>query len=213
MVQRDNSLPNNFLARVPMKDSNSDILEGIANHDQQSFRLLFDLFSSRLIHFSYSLLKNRETAIEIVDEVFVKFWKNSDQAASIQNINMYLHTAVKNSALNYLSRKSKEQLTDPVELINNRFTTDQNPEQKMITAELFKKINQAVDELPPRCKMIFTLIREYGLKYKEAAALLNVSVNTVDAQMVIAVKRISEKVGHQIRRRAQRTSNKVALAT
>jgi RNA polymerase sigma-70 factor (family 1) len=157
-----------------MNDSYNDILHGIANHDQQSFRLLFDLFSSRLIHFSYSLLKNRETAIEIVDEVFVKFWKNREQATSIQNVNMYLHTAVKNSALNYLSRKSKEQVIDPGDIINSHLSTDQNPEQKMITAELFRKIEQAVDELPPRCKIIFTLVRAYGLKYKEVAALLNV---------------------------------------
>jgi RNA polymerase sigma-70 factor (ECF subfamily) len=51
-----------------------------------------------------------------------------------------------------------------------------------------------VEDLPSRCKIIFKLVREDGLKYKEVAEVLNVSVNTVDAQMVIAVKRISEKV-------------------
>ena len=109
--------------------------------------------------------------------------------------------------------ETKEQAIDPVDIIDSHLTTDQNPEQKMITAELFKKIEQAVDELPPRCKIIFTLVREYGLKYKEVAALLNVSANTVDAQMVIAVKRISEKLGDHVRRRVQRTPVKAALVT
>ena len=49
---------------------------------------------------------------------------------------------------------------------------------------------KSIDELPPRCKMIFKLVREDGLKYKEVAQILNISVNTIDAQMAIAVKRI-----------------------
>ena len=64
----------------------------------------------------------------------------------------------------------------------------------MITSEIFKRIRLTVDELPPRCKMVFKLVREDGLKYKEVAEILNVSVNTVDAQMVIAVKRIRENL-------------------
>ncbi|MCH5691038.1 hypothetical protein LWM68_46530 [Niabella sp. W65] len=52
-----------------------------------------------------------------------------------------------------------------------------------------------MDELPPKCKIIFKLVREDGLKYKEAAEVLGVSEKTIDAQMVIAVKRIGEAVG------------------
>jgi RNA polymerase sigma-70 factor (ECF subfamily) len=51
-------------------------------------------------------------------------------------------------------------------------------------------MQKAVDDLPPRCKMIFKLVREDGLKYKEVAQILTISVNTIDVQMAIAVKRI-----------------------
>jgi len=53
-----------------------------------------------------------------------------------------------------------------------------------------QRMHKAIDALPPRCKMIFKLIREDGLKYKEVAQILNISVNTIDVQMAIAVKRI-----------------------
>jgi RNA polymerase sigma-70 factor (ECF subfamily) len=170
------------------------ILQGIAGNDQQSFRKLFDLFAHRLVNFSQALLHTRETAVEIVDDVFVKLWKNRQQALEIQNISVYLYTAVKNSSLNFLSKKAKEQVTDPFDFININISADQTPEQKMITEELFKKIESAVDQLPPRCKMVFKLVREDGLKYKDVADILNISVNTVDAQMVIAVRRISESM-------------------
>jgi RNA polymerase sigma-70 factor (ECF subfamily) len=58
----------------------------------------------------------------------------------------------------------------------------------MITSEMIARMQRVIENLPPRCKTIFKLIREDGLKYKEVAEILNISVNTIDAQMAIAVK-------------------------
>ena len=65
-----------------------------------------------------------------------------------------------------------------------------DPYDLMITSEMMASMHQAIEALPPRCKMIFKLIREDGLKYKEVAEILNISVNTIDVQMAIAVKKI-----------------------
>jgi RNA polymerase sigma-70 factor (ECF subfamily) len=64
----------------------------------------------------------------------------------------------------------------------------------MITKEMLQKIKQAADSLPPRCKLIFKLVREDGLRYSEVAEILSLSVKTIDAQMVIAVSKIREAV-------------------
>ena len=68
----------------------------------------------------------------------------------------------------------------------------------MITADLHKKIQHAIDELPPRCKIIFKLVREDKLKYKEVAEILNISVKTIDAQMAIAIKKIMTSLRSEI---------------
>ncbi len=170
------------------------LTERLLSGDQQAFRTLFDHFSPGLMAFAGALLKNKEAAIEVVDEVFIKLWRNKAQAGNIDNMRVYLYTAVKNTALNYLSRQAQQQISASFDHIDIQLQDNYSPEQQLITAELFKKIQSAVNELPPRCKMIFKLVREDGLKYREVAEILNVSVNTVDAQMVIAVKRISEKV-------------------
>ena len=65
------------------------------------------------------------------------------------------------------------------------------PEDILITAEMYRKLQEAVEALPPRCKMVFKLVREDGLRYKEIAEILNISVNTIDVHMAIAVKRIA----------------------
>lgn len=169
-------------------------LEQIGHGDEQAFRRLFQYYSPRLNQFAWSIIKKREAATEIVDDVFIKLWKQKEKAASISNIRVYLYVAVKNSSLNYLSSKAHRQITEPFNDLDIALSSDPSPDEKMISAELLGKITAAVDSLPPRCKMIFKLVREDGLRYKDVAEILNLTVNTVDAQMVIAVKRISEKV-------------------
>ena len=66
-----------------------------------------------------------------------------------------------------------------------------NPEQAFITREMDARIRAAIDALPPRCKMVFKLVKEDGLSYKEAAEVLGLSVGTVDNQLVIAIKKIA----------------------
>lgn len=169
-------------------------LEGIASGNERSFKKLFDAFSESLTVFAFSLTRNRQAALEIVDEVFVRVWKNRAQATGIANIKTYLYTAIKNTALNHLSKKSYEQITDPFDFLDIELQKSESPEQSLISAEILDKIHDAVEALPPRCKMIFKLVREDGLKYQEVADVLNLSTKTVDAQMVIAVKKISEQV-------------------
>lgn len=175
-----------------------DSIKGkIASGNQAAFRQLYDAYSKKLVHFAYAIVKEYDAALEVVDEVFIKIWKNKERITTITNIRVYLYAAVKNTSLNYISRKSKEVQTEPFDFINIQLSEDASPEQRLITSEIYQKIKTAVNNLPPRCKMIFKLVREDGLKYKEVAAVLSISENTVDAQMVIAVHRISEAVKYQ----------------
>ncbi|HEY6503239.1 MAG TPA: RNA polymerase sigma-70 factor [Chitinophagaceae bacterium] len=182
----------------PAKNIDEQVLKAIAEKiaagDQPAFRLLFDYFAARLTEFARAILKSKEAATEVVDDVLVKVWKNRETLPLVGNIRVYLYTATKNTALNYLSCRAREVITEPFDHISIQLQDDQSPEQQMITEEILRKIHTAVDDLPPRCKMIFKLVREDGLKYKEVAEILKISVNTVDAQMVIAVKKISEAV-------------------
>ena len=168
--------------------------EKIALGDQTAFRQLFNFYSKKLTRFAYSIVKSQDAAREIVDEVFIKIWRNRAKITGIQNLRVYLYTAAKNTGLNYLSARARENICEPFDFFNVQFSDEQSPEKRMINSELMKKINDAINDLPPRCKMVFKLVREDGLSYKEVGEILNISPKTVDAQMVIAVKQITMKV-------------------
>lgn len=168
-----------------------ELQQKIAEGDENAFTQLYLHFGKRLIQFAVSLVRSREIAEELVEDVFVKLWANRNQVTAIENITVYLYVATKNRSLNALSRKAHELVAAPFDYLDtplDKFAA--NPYDLMITAEMMGRMQQAIETLPPRCKLIFKLVREDGLKYKEVAEILNISVNTIDVQMAIAVKKI-----------------------
>lgn len=159
--------------------------------DQKAFRELYQLLFFRLYQFAFSYLKEKQNAEEIVNDVFINLWQKRYTLSDIKNINVYLYVAVKNAALNRLRqlRKPAPLALESLELKHIRMSI--NPEAGMITKELRNKVQSAIERLPPRCKLIFKLLKEDGLTYKEVASILNISVKTVDAQLYIALKKLS----------------------
>ena len=70
----------------------------------------------------------------------------------------------------------------------------------LLRAEMLARIEAAIEGLPPRCKIIFKLIREDGLKYKEIAEILNVSVKTIDNQLAVALAKIARVLNVQLKK-------------
>jgi len=66
----------------------------------------------------------------------------------------------------------------------------------MVDKEFADSLKQAVDELPDRCRIIFMMAREEGLRYKEIADILSISEKTVNAQMVLAIKKLTKRLGN-----------------
>ncbi|KYP15275.1 RNA polymerase sigma-70 factor [Flavihumibacter sp. CACIAM 22H1] len=163
--------------------------------DHQAFEKLYLHYYDHLFKFAFSIVKNEKSAEEIVSDTFLNIWRNRLRLLEIENIKLYLYVSVKNLSLRHI-RKNKGRGTYWLDdhLIEEIGATTQNPEDLLVTKELFYTIQQAIEELPPKCKLIFKMVREDGMKYKEIAQLLSISVKTIDAQMAIASKRILESI-------------------
>lgn len=170
---------------------------------QHAFGQLYMAFMPNLLQFAQSIIKSRELAEEIVSDVFIKIWQNRIGLADIENFRMYLYKSVKNTSFNYLSRHFRKNTVSLDEMSLTISTLTYNPEQLMITSEVVNKINNTIKLLPPRCKLIFKLVKEDGLKYTEIAQLLNISVKTIDSQMSIAVKKIGNAINFDLKKESE----------
>jgi RNA polymerase sigma-70 factor (ECF subfamily) len=170
----------------------SDLQKRIALcDDMAAYRTLFDTLRQELFFFSFSIVRSREVAEEIVSDVFIKLWRMRNELPNIENLTVFLYTIAKNLSINHITRNYKypKVSLDAIEVEN--ISSFDNGEELFISSEMAKRIQLAINGLPAQCKLIFQLVRENGLKNKEAAAILNISEFTVRNQLVIAAKKIA----------------------
>lgn len=171
------------------------LLQQIAQKDcEKSYRNLFVLMHESLTQFAASILQSREDAEEVVSDFFIKIWQKRHSIGLIEHPKLYFFVSVKNLAINKLAQNKRKQLSLVDEWQTNVSGLFFNPEELMISEEHVAKIMLAINTLPPKCKLIFKLIKEEGMKYADVAQLLQLSIKTVEAQMAIAIKRLKEQI-------------------
>jgi RNA polymerase sigma-70 factor (ECF subfamily) len=164
------------------------------NDDGAAYKKLFLLYHPRLLSFSYSITQCKESSEEAVSDVFLNIWKGRKTLLQLENFHLYLYICTKNISLNYLAKQKRARVFSLDQTKTEFKSIYFDPEQLMITAEMFKRIQAAIQELPPKCQLIFKLIKEDELSYKEAAELLHLSVKTIEAQMTIALRKLGTSI-------------------
>jgi RNA polymerase sigma-70 factor (ECF subfamily) len=175
----------------------SIFVRDIALHDsEQAYNQLFNRLFNPLKRFAASFVKSNELAEEIAGDVMITLWRNRRQLLDIRNIKVYAFVIAKNTALNALKIKTGDMVY--LDETNVDISFDYlTPEQILINEELKNSIQQIVQALPPRCKMVFKLVKEDNLSYKEVAEILDISPKTVDAHLVTAIKKISGLIRYE----------------
>ncbi|WP_142686575.1 RNA polymerase sigma-70 factor [Chitinophaga polysaccharea] len=173
-----------------MHDDIPELQRRIYTGDTQAFKELYDSCCTSLLQLAMAIVHTREMAEEIVADVFISVWKKRNDLNQVANLKWYLYAATRNISLNYLRKYAHKKTVHLDEAQMPEYETD--PEAQLISNEMMRHINTAISELPPQCRLIFRLVKEDGLKYREVAALLNVSIKTVENQVGIALKKLTK---------------------
>ncbi|WP_300597650.1 RNA polymerase sigma-70 factor [Niabella sp.] len=179
------------------------------NNDEQAFDELFRMFYPALLSYAQSCLKNKPVAEEICVDVMLKLWSNRKMLGTINNISNYLYVAVKHAVISYMrtSGYQREKGNISLQEAGEHLPFElSNQETRVISRETLDQINKAINELPDRCRLIFKLIKEDGLKYAEVATLLEISTKTVENQLAIAIKKLTESLKAAFRERRKKSS-------
>lgn len=161
----------------------------VDDNDKEAGRIFFEDFYPRLIDFARVFVRNLESAEDVVSEVFVKLFKQPKKLKKVRDLNMYVFKSVKNQCFTYLKKANQKTLLDFDDIVLDDYCIQQvNPENELITAEVKSMIEDLINDLPPRRRMVYSLIMDEQLKYKDVAKLLNISVKTVDNQFSAATK-------------------------
>jgi len=170
----------------------NEIVKKIIEGDERAFEIVFKKYYQRLCLYAARFVYSSESAEEVVQEVFVRFWERSDSLNPESSLAAYLYRSVYNTCLNQIKHeKVKENYKAYV--LNYMSVESQNLQDSEEQQELLKLVGQAIEELPPRCSEIFKMSRYEGLKYQEIADHLGISLKTVEVQMGKALRVLRDK--------------------
>lgn len=170
-----------------MEYSDNTIIELIMEGNKAAFERMFRSSYKILRAYALTFLKDNDIAEEVLQIVFCRIWEKRHLLKPDGSLKAYLYRAVHNESLNHLKHekvKASFQLyyTDQVE------ESDDDASSKMQASELDYHLQQAINELPQQCRIIFQMSRFEQLKYRQIAEQLGLSVKTVENQMGKALK-------------------------
>ncbi|WP_339879441.1 RNA polymerase sigma-70 factor [uncultured Algoriphagus sp.] len=158
--------------------------------DEESFEAVFKTYFKALHAYAMAILKESETAEEIVQSVFLKLWEKRETLEISSSLKAYLYRAVYHDSLNHIKHlQVKRKHWDHAHYEMTQGKPEQVGEQiKGQENELYERFQLALEKLPEKCRMVFNLSRFEELKYQEIADRLEISIKTVEAHMGKALK-------------------------
>lgn len=154
--------------------------------------LLFEAYYAYICKAVYKIIPDTVLVEDLAQEVFLELWRKRSQIHITTSLKAYLRRAAVNKALNYI-RDNRVKLTNQERAPEVR-ARQAGALQQMEADELQQVIDQAVDGLPDRCRIIFILSRFEGMTYHEIAEQLDISVKTVENQISKALRTLRDRL-------------------
>ncbi|WKN45619.1 RNA polymerase sigma-70 factor [Tunicatimonas pelagia] len=172
------------------------LFEQVTRHDDyQAFEKIFKSTYGDLLRYIMGFTSDKGEAENVVSEVFYKLWKHRGSIHISTSVKSYLYSATRNQALDGLRKTQSAQVM--MKKTSSALSAHViSPEEKLIGQELEECIQNAINQLPEQRQLIFRLNREEGLKYREIAQRLNISIKTVETQMSRSLKALREAIPH-----------------
>lgn len=159
--------------------------------DARAITEIYRRYWKKLLAIAYNHIGDKDDAEEVVQTVFIKLWDKRNDIA-IGQLPNYLATAVKYSVFSMIQKKNRKNEVGQFFVMNHQ--SQDYEEEKIYTIFLRQYIKGVVEELPDRCRLVFTYSREQGKTIPEIATTMNIAEKTVEAHLTKALRRIKHSL-------------------
>ncbi|WP_257670577.1 RNA polymerase sigma factor [Parapedobacter tibetensis] len=174
-------------------DSERNWIIRMQKGDTQALSEVYLHYYQRLSYFILRTAKSPALTEDVVHDTFVKVWEKRIQIDPAQSLRPYIYTIARRLLLNLLNRAGHE--TAILSEMRNFVSASENSTGRALDyGESEELVREALERLPDRCREVFVKCQLEGLSYKETAAQLGISENTVSNQMVKALKIVREHI-------------------
>lgn len=164
-----------------------------ADGDELAFTHLFHAYKFKLYGFISKLTGSPQTAEDVVQDVFLKLWKNRGDLRAVDSFGSYLFRMAQNHAINGFRKMAREEVMRK-EMRADELPAHSTPQSHIALKETREILHKAIQQLPPRQKAIYLLSREEGVKHEEIARRLQITTGTVKNHMIQALRTLREQL-------------------
>lgn len=187
--------------------TDQELVKSMLVGDQNAFRELIFKYQDLVLNTCFKILRNREDAEDVAQEVFLETYKSISMLRQEENLSFWLHRVSLNKSINYYKRKhnvifrsvvnieslfgmnhSSEPETGPV--------ASENPHQDMEANERREILEKALDSLPANQKKAFILHHYESLSYKDISSVMETSVSSVESLIFRARENLKKKCSY-----------------
>ncbi len=162
-------------------------INNLKSGDHKAYEVLFRYFYDPLCRYAYSILRDADEAEDMVQKTFCKLWDQRENIEIHTSIKSYLYRIVHNDCMNKIKQHSIRSEHNE-HYAYEKDTITNNTENVVLMHELEQQIATVVESMPPRCREVFVKSRHEQLSYAEIAKELNITTNTVETQIVKALR-------------------------
>lgn len=170
--------------------SEGKMLALLKEGDREAFNTIYKTYYFQLYFHCRKYIADPEVAKDLLQNVFLRLWERREEIEIEVSLRAYLFRSAQNECLNHI--RSLRPNLSLSEIEGEQVLTDKetqnSPDTNMESKEIERAIDLIIETLPEQCKKIFIMSRMKGMKNKEIANLLSISVRTVDTQIYRALK-------------------------
>lgn len=175
----------------PAGASDRELLDRLRAGEPEAFEIIFRSHYPRLVGFAEAILRARAPAEDAAQDVMLELWRRRQEIVLETSLRAYLLRATRNRALNQIRHRRVAERVGPVA---HGSAAAPSADQDLAEQELRAAVEEAVRDLPERCREVFELSRVHGLRYAEIAQVLDISIKTVETQMGKAIRVLRERL-------------------
>ena len=171
----------------------NELAERLRESDEAAFVEIYDLVREPVMRHVARIIDDEDGAYDVVQDVFMKLWETRSSLQIEVSFKALIYTMARNRAINLKQKSARSSPDLGVTDGSDGQVDGQSPEHDFVANELAKRIHRWVDELPPRRREAFELSRFHGLKHKEISEIMGLSLRTVEAHILDALRELRVK--------------------
>ncbi|QTD38588.1 RNA polymerase sigma-70 factor [Polaribacter batillariae] len=173
------------------------LIKSLKNGESEAYRFLVKNYHHQLCVYGFSLTNDSSLAEDIVQNVFMKIWRNRQKLKEDFVLRNYLYKSVYNEFIDLYRKQKKVLMLEKIHIDALNLIVEENEEKNL--EKLIGLVKTEIEKLPPKCKQIFLLSKKEGLTNIEIAEYLNLSIKSVEAHITKAFSALRKSLGDKVK--------------